>query len=398
VESVGLLVVSPMKCVLRGDNRALLTRKFVDGLALYKELWKGPLTLLCEPADHASDNLDNVEVDLARAPFRMVTLDLRGDSLRESLVPRSLLLAPIQFTQCSRLARAAGIPSVYVSENSLLTRLQILREDRLSFMRKVWRSWRELKAESAQRKALTLSEGVQCNGIPTHEAYKSLTPMPLLFFDTRIEQSQLAGLEQVRERCARFARDRKLRLVFSGRLNRIKGVQDLPLVAAELKRRGVAFELSICGDGELMPELRASVSGLGLADCVKFRGVLDFKSELVPFVTGETDLFVCCHLQGDPSCTYLETMACGVPIVGYANEAFRGLAGTAGTGWVTPLSRPIELADRIASLSADPDGLRKASERSLEFAAENTFEKTFRRRIDHLDRVAGSYRERVRAR
>ena len=53
---------------------------------------------------------------------------------------------------------------------------------------------------------------------------------------------------------------------------------------------------------------------------------------------------------------------------------------------------------RLEHGPADPDALRKASERSLEFAADNTFEKTFRRRIDHLDQVAGSYRERVRAR
>lgn len=31
-------------------------------------------------------------------------------------------------------------------------------------------------------------------------------------------------------------------------------------------------------------------------------------------------LFVCCHVQGDPSCAYLETFGSGLPIVGYANR------------------------------------------------------------------------------
>jgi len=393
VQAVTLVVVSPLRCVVRGDTRVLLTRKFVDGLGLYQELWKGPLTVVCERSDQASDNLDNVEVDLDRAPFRVVTLDLREETLRDALVPRSLVLSAVQFAWCSRLTRAAGVPCVYVSEYTLQTRLQIVGESRIGFLRRVRRSWFERRAEAAQRKALSQAQGVQCNGIPTYDAYRALTPMPLLFFDTRIEESQLAKPERVRERCARFARERKLRLVFSGRLNRMKGVQDLPVVAAELKRRGVPFELSICGDGELLEELRASVAGLHLEDSVKFRGVLDFKTELVPFVTQETDLFVCSHLQGDPSCTYLETMSCGVPIVGYDNEAFQGLAKTAGVGWATPLGRPVELADRIAALSQDPEGLRQASERSLMFAGNHTFEKTFRRRIEHLDQVTAAFQE-----
>jgi colanic acid/amylovoran biosynthesis glycosyltransferase len=120
----------------------------------------------------------------------------------------------------------------------------------------------------------------------------------------------------------------------------------------------------------------------------KLRGSLDFKTELVPFITNETDLFVCCHGQGDPSCTYLETMACGVPIIGYCNEAMEGLAQVAGTGWLTPINRPLELAERIAYLYTKPAELVSAAIRSLTFARDHTLEKTFRRRIEHLDLVA----------
>ncbi|HEV3027811.1 MAG TPA: glycosyl transferase group 1, partial [Planctomycetota bacterium] len=249
MQAVTLVVVSPLRCVVREANRVLLTRKFVDGMALYRELWNGPLTLVCEKSDQASDNLDNVEVELDRAPFRIVTLNIQEESLRDALAPRSLVLSAVQFAWCSRLTQAAGVPCVYVSEYTLQTRLQIVGESRSGFLRKVRQSWFERRAEAAQRKALSLAQGVQCNGIPTYDAYRTLTPMPLLFFDTRIEESQLAKPEQVRERCARFARDRKLRLVFSGRLNRMKGAQDLPIIAAELKKRGVPFEFSICGDG-----------------------------------------------------------------------------------------------------------------------------------------------------
>jgi colanic acid/amylovoran biosynthesis glycosyltransferase len=32
------------------------------------------------------------------------------------------------------------------------------------------------------------------------------------------------------------------------------------------------------------------------------------------------DVFVCCHIQIDPPCTYLESYGAGLPIVGYANR------------------------------------------------------------------------------
>jgi glycosyltransferase involved in cell wall biosynthesis len=159
-------------------------------------------------------------------------------------------------------------------------------------------------------------------------------------------------------------------------------------VAAHLKRLGVPFTMTICGDGEYLPRLRADISRKGVADRVTLKGVLDFKTELVPFVTNETDLFVCCHRQGDPSCTYLETMACGVPIAGYGNEAWGGLARIGGTGWVASVGDPIELAERIAALQRDRAALEQASRRALAFAREHSFEKTFRRRIEHLDQVA----------
>src|SRR6185437_9992877 len=107
------------------------------------------------------------------------------------------------------------------------------------------------------------------------------------------------------------------------------------------------------------------------------KGNMDFRTELVPFVTDQVDLFVCCHRQGDPSCTYLETMSCGVPIAGYDNEAFRGVAAHSDSGWLSPLNRPDLLAARIAGIARNPAELAVHSQRALGFARRHTFERTF---------------------
>jgi glycosyltransferase involved in cell wall biosynthesis len=385
-----LLIVTPLGALPRPSGKVLLTRKFVDGLSLYRAFWKGPVTALCALADRATDNMDNVEVDPRSGPFQLICSDDSDKHLGSLLRPQTLAMSGVMepFTSLSRRCREAGIPCVYNTETSLATRLQMIRVNSPTPLHAWRRSFRERRDERAQVKAIALAEGLQCNGTPTYSSYKGLTPFPHLYFDTRIEETMLAPPDLLSRRSERFRRDRKLRLLYSGRLKTIKGVDHLPRVASRLRSLNVSFTLDICGDGESLPLLRAQISDLGLGSSVRLRGVLDFKTELVPFVTREMDLFVCCHRQGDPSCTYLETMACGVPLVGYANEAFQGLSEVAGVGRVTPLDRPDELAHRIKSIWEDPESLAAASRRSLEFAREHTFEKTFHRRVERLDRVA----------
>ncbi len=157
---------------------------------------------------------------------------------------------------------------------------------------------------------------------------------------------------------------RPLRLAFSGRLIRMKGADHLPLVARELKRRQVPFELTICGDGALADGLRQQIRSFGLEDCVRMRGVLDFANELMPFVKQEVDAFVCCHRQGDPSCTYIETMSCGVPVVGYENEALAGLLRRVPAGVGVPMDDVSSLANALARLHADRPSLATMSRRA----------------------------------
>jgi glycosyltransferase involved in cell wall biosynthesis len=150
--------------------------------------------------------------------------------------------------------------------------------------------------------------------------------------------------------------------------------------------------MSIFGDGEYAPQLEKDIIASELCDLVHLRGNLDFKSELVPLVTNEADLFVCCHRQGDPSCTYLETMSCGVPIAGYGNEAWEKLSRFSETGWSSPSGDPGALAELICDVLGRPGEVEYQSRRSLAFARSHTFEKTFARRVEHIANIANAYR------
>jgi colanic acid/amylovoran biosynthesis glycosyltransferase len=275
------------------------------------------------------------------------------------------------------------------TEYSLRTRWQIIHAEHRNPLRRARRYVWELGQERKTRADVKLAAGVQCNGVPTFHAYRKLSAAPLLYFDSRIDEGMLSTPERVREKAARrAARDGVLNLAFSGRLNAMKGADDLVRVAAALRARKVPFLLHICGGGELEQAMRREVISQRLEQQVRFHGVLDFSRELMPFIRDEIDLFVCCHRQGDPSCTYVETFACGVPIAGYANEAFAGILEFAEAGWEAPLNRPKALARVIERVAKRPGLLEQAGLRALEFAKQNRFERAFADRIEHMLQLA----------
>ncbi len=309
----------------------------------------------------------------------------------EALSQAAVVLASADYQQnhISQLCRSVGVPCVYVTEYSLKTRKQIIAAQTRNPLLRWWRSRWETNQERERQQAIALAEGVQCNGTPTYAAYRDINPNPLLFFDTRTTADIVASDQEVEQRCQTLINEKMpLRLAFSGRLVAEKGADHLIDVAAELKRLGVPFQLFICGDGNLKNSMQRRIISGGLSDCVKLMGVLDFQQELVPFIKHNIDLFICCHRQGDPSCTYLETLACGVPILGYTNEAFVGVERQSKTGWVVPMNQPKLLAQQIAKLNVDRAALKVMALRSLAFARSHTFEQTFADRMTHLMQIA----------
>ncbi len=387
-----LFILPVLQLELSPSGEFLLPQKFVDGMTKYAEFWAGSVKALMQVAPPSADYavLDKKAFRAEDLPFEIEVVSY-DKITAESLSPASVVLASADYKQnhISQLCRSASVPCLYVTEYSLKTRKQIIAATVGNPLRRLRRVWWEMSQERKRQQAIALAEGVQCNGTPTYSAYRSLNANPLLFFDTRTSTAMVASDEDVEQRCQHlFDEKTPLRLAFSGRFVAEKGADHLLKVAADLKRLDVPFQLLLCGDGKLKDAMQRCIERGGLGDRVKFMGVLDFQQELVPFMKHQVDLFVCCHRQGDPSCTYLETLACGVPIVGYANEAFVGIERYSQTGWVVPMNQPKLLAQKIAQLDADRPALKDMALRSLAFARSHTFEKTFTARIDHMEKVA----------
>jgi len=391
MRSATLVILPDLKTKKIDDDRFVVTEKFYDGVLEFTKYWPGKVSVFMEPSPEMTDNLDNIEIHSDKVPFHMGLLDYT--SLEKRVASgASIVLGSTSYRQnnLSTWCRDRKVPSAYVAEYNLKTRLQIIDANTHNILIRMRRYLWEFLQERKQRKAISEATGIQCNGTPTFEAYRRVNALPFLYFDSRMTEKMMATNQVVDARLTDCLSRKPLRLLFSGRLLKIKGADHVVSVAEELQKRGMRFEMSICGDGELRASMTDKIAEKGLSGVVKMQGVLDFKTELVPYTQKHTDLFVCCHRQGDPSCTYLETMSCGVPIVGYDNEAFLGVVGESKTGWPTPMNRPDRMAHKIVELDRDREAIARASRASLHFARSHTFEKTFKRRVEHLQAVAAT--------
>ena len=385
------LLIFPALVACPGEHGSVvLTRKFLDGVLEYTERWPGNVTVCLEQAHTVDSNLDHVAVHPENLPFTLEWMPRTQTELARRISHATLVLATLvdKHVHLAELCSAVQRPLVYITEYSVLTRRQIIRAETrnplLRWRRETWTTELERRFVECVRAA----SGVQCNGTPTFEAYRKLNRRALLYFDTRVRQSQLAGTSVLQKRTQEMRAGSPLRLAYSGRLIAMKGADHLPRVAMELRRMGVDFTMNIFGDGTLAESMTQAIDKANLSNRVALHGVLDFAGELLPRVSRHVDLFVCCHRQGDPSCTYLETLSCGTPIIGYDNEALKGLTAGSGVGWTTPLDRPELLVRRIAELNQTRDLLAHAAFAARQFATGHTFETTMQIRIDHMLRCA----------
>lgn len=150
------------------------------------------------------------------------------------------------------------------------------------------------------------------------------------------------------------------RLVVPANLIEVKGHRFLFQAITDLSARGFDILLDIAGDGPLRDELIEYAGSLGIADNVRFLGVVPHDELLRRMARGEWALCVLPSIitidgahEGIPV-SLMEAMACGVPVIstrsGSIPELLYGEAGI-----IVPPEDPIALADAIAGLLSTPE-------------------------------------------
>jgi len=386
-----LVMIASAPVLVRDAGALFLDTKFVEGMRLHQALWHGPVAcILWKGQDAIPFGAEYRAADLG---FDLTLLE-PGQAIEALHLARAAVVAAsadiIAALEVAPLCRAAGARLVYTIEYTLATRLRIAALDRSRGpLRKARSMLWNLGHERRRRAAFRAADGVQFNGYPARDAYSGLTRDGLLFLDGRMRRGMMARDDQMQARADRLAAGAPLRIVHSGRLVAMKGAQDLLPVAAALRGSGMAFTLDIFGTGELHAEISKGIVLAGMHDQVRLHPAVDFETGLVPFLTSEADVFLSCHRQADPSCSYLESLSCGVPVVGYDNAMWRALCAASGAGWVVPMGRIAAMAAQIATLARDPASVTAAAARALAFGRLHDVESEFALRMAHLAKRAG---------
>lgn len=368
-----------------------LDKKFVEGMALYCHLWKGPVRCLMRALPHAVSNYSaHYQQDLL--PFRLDVITENEEICGYHLLGSAVVLASGDdhtHLKVAQYCQGLDIPCVYGVEYALETRLRILlAEQGLTWSMLKSLIW-TLGTEHKRRRAFGQARSLQANGMPAFRAYGGLARQTLRYFDSRISEDLLADEGDLARAAASRRGTAPLRLLYTGRFDRMKGVHHIVPVMLGLKRLGIAAELDTFGSGPLIEEMRSAVLKAGLERTVHVYEPLDFSTELIPRIKGSYDAFLCCHVQSDPSCTYLETLGCGIPIVGYRNRAFAGILSVADVGWGVPVGKPGALAHAIRRINAHRAEIDHKAAAGLAFARRHLFGRVFAERIDHLRQISG---------
>lgn len=177
-----------------------------------------------------------------------------------------------------------------------------------------------------------------------------------------IDEGQLLGLASTPKpaRSSDFAGETSpRRLLFLGRLDPIKGVEDAITVISMLAVDGTHAQLDIAGTGEpaYMESLRAHARDEGVAERVHFHGHVrgDAKCELLR----DAELLILPSRHENFGLALVEAMAWGTPVVTTnAVNIWRELESSGG-GTIVPALKSDRLHDAVRRLLADPAALRE---------------------------------------
>jgi len=365
-------------------------RKFLAGMQAYIERIREPICSIHPEASPGAPIMDPVEVPVGSLAFKVATLPIGRDQLvvpqrrgeLADVLGKTRLMYGNHFGTAA-IARKLQVPYVPVLEYDLGTHVVFATSSTTNPVRRLVRAARAYATHRAEIPDLRAAVAVHCNGYPVFDETERFNTRRLLYLDSRMASEMVMDSQALTARLA--ARSGPLRLLFSGRYEPSKGALDAVKVALAAQRLGVAVELHTFGQGSLKDEMSLLAAQSSQPGSIVVNDAIAYP--VLAQKAREFDAFVCCHIQSDPSCTYIESMGAGLPIVGYGNRMWARLCAESAAGYAVPMSRIDELARRVGELAGDAQTLGRMSHAARDFAAEHTFEREFTRRTDSLNEI-----------
>jgi len=161
-----------------------------------------------------------------------------------------------------------------------------------------------------------------------------------------------------------------IRIVFSGRLSKEKGVHHLIDAVGILKERGLGVDVAIVGNGVEFDSLKKQIAALGIADRVKMVGDVPYEAGLEYFKWGHI-LVLPSQSEGFPK-VLAEAMCHGMVCIGTDSGLVPKMLE--GRGIVLDSVSAKSIADAIEQISSDEDRFEKMSRAGVAWASQYSIE------------------------
>ncbi|XAM00390.1 glycosyltransferase family 4 protein [Phycisphaeraceae bacterium D3-23] len=147
-----------------------------------------------------------------------------------------------------------------------------------------------------------------------------------------------------------------------GRLDALKGQRDLIEIYPKLadKLPGKPLHLLFIGDGFDRPNVERAIANAGLQRSVTIAGLVPYAD--MARVLSAVDVSVLPSYQEGQSRTLVESLLCGVPIVGYAAGGIPSIIKDGETGRLAPVGDKRALAHAIADTITQPAEAKRMTE------------------------------------
>ena len=141
--------------------------------------------------------------------------------------------------------------------------------------------------------------------------------------------------------------NKEIKLIYAGRLEKVKNIDVIVAVLEELRKRGYNATIDMIGKGPYENKLKELSNG-------RLKGILNFhgfmpKEELIKFYR-KNDIFIMPSKRETFGLVYIEAISQGLPIIYTKNEGVYGFFEEGEVGYAVNCNDVSEIADRVEDI------------------------------------------------
>lgn len=156
-----------------------------------------------------------------------------------------------------------------------------------------------------------------------------------------------------------------IRLINVGSFQKKKNQRFLVQVANELKKRNIAFKLSLIGAGEYFNQVQELVKSNELIEFVEMPGIIHNLDR----VYSEFDIYVHSATYEPFGLVFLEAMASGLPVITLDGKGNKDIIENGKNGFLITEPNPIIFVDKIEFFLQNPHLYAQMSDYCIQFAS-----------------------------